>query len=136
MSGAAIVRALLAASPTVTALVPASRIYAGQIPQGTTLPAIGAAPIGGGEKVRTTARNRPTKMMEERVQVTVWAKDYPTMERVLKAAGLGPGVHTGMVNGFRVNHVLPERLGPYIGPAGDEIHERSRDFMVTFIEAN
>lgn len=136
MSGAAIVRDLLAKWPALTALVPAGRIIAGQIPQGTTLPAVAVSPISGGEKVSTSARNLPKKMTEERVQVTVWAKDYPTMERVLKAAALGPGVHTGTVLGYRVNSVLPDRMGPYIGPAGDEIHERSRDFMVTFMEAN
>lgn len=136
MSGAAIVRALLAGSAPVLALVPAARIITGQIPQGTVLPAIGVTPVGGFEKAQSTARNLPQKMTEERIQVTVWAKNYMDVEKVLKAASIGPGVHTGTVVGFKVRAVLPSTTGPYIGPQGDEIHERSRDFVVTFMEAN
>lgn len=137
MSATAIVRDLLGRYAPLTELVPNAKIYAGQIPQNTTLPAISVTAVGGGgDKVRTTARNFEKMMREERVQVTVLAKNYMLMERILKAASLGPGVHSGNVAGFRVNSVLPEGLGPYIGPAGDEIHEQSRDFMVTFVEAN
>lgn len=136
MSGAAIVRAILAASPAVTALVPVARIFAGQVPQQTALPSISVRPISGVEKAPPIARNLSKKMMEERIQVTVWAKSFMELEKILKAASLGPGVHTGTVVGFRVNSVWPAYIGPYLGPDGDEIHEQSRDFMVTFVEAN
>jgi uncharacterized membrane protein YczE len=136
MSGTAIVRALLGASPAVTALVPNARIIAGQVQQGTILPAISVRPVSGGEKASPIARNLSKKMIEERIQVTVLAKSFVEMEKVLKAASLGPGVHTGTVVGFRVNSIVPSYVGPYLGPAGDEIHEQSRDFMVTFVEAN
>lgn len=136
MSGSAIVRALLAASTRVTALVPAARIIAGQIRQSTVLPAIGVTPVGGFEKAPSLARNLSQQMTEERVQVTVWAKSYMEAEKIVKAASLGPGVHTGIVVGFTVRAVLPSSFGPYIGPQGDDIHQCSRDFVVTFMEAN
>lgn len=133
MSGVAILRALLLANTNVTAVT--ARIVAGVLPQGVTLPAIGVSEVSSNEE-RTVARNLPVKMIRERVQVTALAKDYATMKKLIKAAALGPGVHTGVVLGFRVNSILPEGVGPEIPPADDGIYEQSRDFMVTFLEAN
>lgn len=133
MSGVAILRALLTANANVAAITP--RVVAGILPQGTALPALGVSEVSSNEE-RTTARNLPVKMIRERVQVTALAKDYPTMKKLIKAAALGRGVHTGMVIGYRVCGILPEGVGPEIPPADDGIYEQSRDFMVTFIEAN
>lgn len=133
MSGVAILRALLLANTNVTAVT--ARVVAGVLPQGVTLPAIGVSEVSSNEE-RTVARNLPVKMIRERVQVTALAKDYATMKKLIKAAALGPGVHTGVVLGFRVNSILPEGVGPEIPPADDGIYEQSRDFMVTFLEAN
>lgn len=135
MSGTAIIRALLAARPAVTALVPAAKIYAGTIPQQAFTTAVSVRPVSNNEQW-TTARNLSTKMIRERVQVTAYAKDFPTMERLVKACSLGAGVHTGTVAGYKVRSIMPESVGPYIEATDDGIHEQSRDFMVTFIEAN
>lgn len=138
MSGVAILRALLLANTNVTAVTP--RVVAGILPQGTVLPAIGVSEVSSNEE-RTVARNLPVKMIRERVQVTVLTQGLPAvayfqMKKLLKAAALGPGVHTGVVLGFRVCSILPEGVGPEIPPADDGIYEQSRDFMVTFLEAN
>lgn len=133
MSGVAIMRALLAANSSVMAITP--RVVAGVLPQGAVVPALSVSEVSSNEE-RTVARNLPVKMIRERVQVTALAKDYATMKKLIKAASLGPGVHTGVVLGFRVNSVLPEGVGPEIPPADDGIYEQSRDFMVTFLEAN
>lgn len=139
MSGSSIVRELLATNPKVTALVPpdiaSSRLVVGQLKLGVKLPAISVQPVSSNEQW-TTARNLQTKMIRERIQVTVWAATFGQMEQVLKACSLGQGVHTGIVKGYKVRSVMPDAVGPYLGPAGDEIHEQSRDFMVTFMEAN
>lgn len=135
MSGTAIMRALLAATPAVTALVPAKSIIAGIVPQGAVLPAIGVTQISGSEE-GTMARNMPNRMIRERVQVTVLAKDYPTMKQIVSAAALGSGVFTGTINGFKVRSILPWGVNPEIPPGDDKIYEQSRDFMVTFVEAN
>lgn len=135
MSGTAIVRALLAGYEPLTALVPAVNIRAGTLPQNTTLPGVVATTVGDNDQ-ETTARNLSTRLVKERVQVTVLAKDYETMKRALKAARLGPGVHTGIIAGYQVRSVLPWGVGPEIPPGDDKIYEQSRDFMVTFIEAN
>jgi|ERR1044072_3836003 hypothetical protein len=141
MSGTAIVRELLANTSAVTALVPAARIRAGIVPQGIALPAIGVHTISESEE-GTIARGYAQKMIYERVQVTVYAKQddtgsgYALMKRIMKAVALGAGVHTGVVLGFRVRSVMPWGVGPEIPPDDNKIYEQSRDFMVTFVEAN
>lgn len=135
MSGVAIVRALLVAHAPVTALVPVGSIWSGTYPQGKPIPAISVRSVDENEQ-GTTARRLRTKMIRERVQVTAYAKDFVTLERILKATALGPGAHTGTVATYKVRSVLPWGKGPYIEATGDGVHEQSRDFMVTFIEAN
>lgn len=133
MSGVAIMFALLSDDSSLASITP--RVRAGILPQGIVLPAVGISSVGEGEE-STMARNLPVKMIRERVQVTALAKDYPTMRRLVKAAALGPGVHTGVVAGFKVCSILPLGTNPEIPPADDGIYEQSRDFMVTFLEAN
>lgn len=141
MSGVAIVRALLAAHAPLTALVPAGKIYAGVIPQNVALPAISVTSISTNEQP-TVARGGPAKMVRERVQVTVLVKEtgdtagYTLLKRALKAAALGAGVYTGEVLTYQVRSVLEWGAGPEIPVGDDRIYEQSRDFMVTFIEAN
>lgn len=136
MSGAAIVRQLLAQDPVVGALVPANQIRAGIVPQGTAMPAIGVHTISESEE-GTMSRRYPQKLMRERVQVTVYGgADYAMMKKLMKATALGPGTHRGNVVGFDVRSVMPWGVGPEIPPGDDKIYEQSRDFMVTFVEAN
>lgn len=136
MSGAAIVRALLAQHQPLLELVPAVKVFAGTAKQGTPLPTIVCTTVSENEQ-GTTARNLSRKMIRERVQVTVLVgDDYPLLKKILKATALGAGIHRGTVAGFRVNSVMPWGVGPEIPPASDRILEQSRDFMVTFTEAN
>lgn len=134
MSGAAIVRTLLAAHAPVTALVPAAKIFAGLAPQGTLAPAVSVHTIGDYEQ--HDVRRQAKGLIRERVQVTVLAGNYVQMKAILRAAALGPGVYNGTTAGFRVRSVLPAGGGPEIPPGDDKIFEQSRDFVVTFTEAN
>lgn len=137
MSGVSIMRTLLTQHVPLTALVPVNNIIAGTIALGTLKTAISVRSVGSTE-FWTTANNLSVKMIRERVQVTAYSNvDFPLMERVLKAAALGRGMYTGTVNGYKVRSIIRENVGPYIGPGdNDKIHEQSRDFMVTFMEAN
>jgi hypothetical protein len=135
MSATVIMRELLLARPQVTGKVPAARVFIGQtITNETPMPAILISEIDGNE-ITTVARNGTHSTIRARVQVTVYAKNYPEQEQVLLACKL-PGIPRGIVKGFKVNAVEPMGTGPAIPPAGDGIFERSRDFMVTFKEAN
>ena len=135
MSGVSILRELLATDPRVLALVPSDRVVAGVLRQRATLPAVLVHQVGDSEEP-TLARNLRSRMMRERVQVTVLANSWESMKDVMKATALGRGVYTGVVKGYKVNSVLPLGANPEM-PAGEEgIYEQSRDFMVTFQEIN
>lgn len=146
MSGVAIVRNLLAHYAPLLALVPEGKIFAGHIPQGTALPAVGVTEVYASE-IRATTRNAATKTSRTRIQVTVWTSGstnpgaaYTQMKKILGAAALGPGVHTHIFQGagfaYNVKAVEPDGIGPEIPPDDSKIYEQSRDFMVTFAEAN
>lgn len=141
MSSVAIVRALLKQRPGLLAAVPEARIYAGIAPQGAVLPAVGITEISNFPKLRTTRRAGATEMVEARVQVTVYAKTYQQMKDLLLLCKIGPGTSTGTITtapgiSYDVMAVLPWGVNPEIPPGDDKIYEQSRDFMVTFAEAN
>lgn len=136
MSAVAIVRQLLATHAPLLDLVPEARIHAGAVPQGETLPAVSVTRVYGDE-ISTIARRQPGKTMRTRVQVTVLAKDpggYAASERILKAAALGAGVHTGAVLSYHVKSIQQQGEGPDLPVGEDKIHEKSRDFVVTYSE--
>lgn len=135
MSATTIMRELLLARSSVTSVVPAARIYVGALPQGFSPPCILVSDIGGNE-IPTVARRRAFSTIRARVQVTVYAKTYAVQEALLLACKLGPGVHTGVVREYHVNAVEQLGTNPAMPPGDDGIFERSRDFMITFKEAN
>lgn len=131
MSAVAIMRALLVGHAPVTELVPAARIVAGNVPDGS-LPAIGITEISGVEQDTVTRAART--LVTARVQVTVYAASYPQQKAILKAAKLGDGVFTGQIAGYAVRSVLRDMVGPDLGDPKIPTFEQSRDFKVTFIE--
>ena len=136
MSAVKIMRALLIARPQVTALVPPARVIIGALPQGGAIPAIGLTEISATEPFKTTRRGRAKTTVRSRVQVTVYAKTYEQQKDLILATKLGPGYNIGEVAGYTVNMVDPVSVNPDIYPGDDKIYEQSRDFVVTFAEAN
>ena len=126
-------RALLVEHAPLTALVPVTRIEAGDVPTGT-LPAIGIREISGMEE--DTVARAGNALIKSRVQVTVYASSYLQQKAILKVARLGAGVFTGEIAGFQVRSVLRDILGPDMGDEAIPTFEQSRDFMVTYIEPN
>ena len=135
MSAVKVIRALLAAHAPVLALVPAARIVAGTVPQGTLLPAIGLTEISRVE-LPTVSLGQRAVQVTARVQVTVHASTYPEQKAVLQAARLGPGANTGTVAGVEVRSVMRDVVGPDMKDDAAEIYQQSRDFKVVFVEAN
>lgn len=135
MSGVSIVLALLRTHAPVLALMPASSVYAGPVPQGKPFPALSLTEVSSNEH-DTVNRDRPKTLVRSRVQVTVLAASYQQMKQLLLAAKLGAGNHTGMIGAYEVNSVRPAGVGPEIPPDDAGVYEQSRDFMVTFLETN
>lgn len=134
MDAVTVMRALLLAHAPVVAIV-GSRVSAGDIPQGVTLPAIGIREISRIEQA--TIENGGTEsLITARVQVTGYTKSYPAQKALLTAAKLGSGVHTGVIAGVTVRSVLRDVVGPDMSDAAAEIYEQARDFKVAYIEPN
>lgn len=131
MSSPAIVRNVLANAAAVTAVVPGVRIFAGTIPQGSTLPAIGVRLVSGVERT-TVSMAEASRYRTDRVQVTVHAKTYATKCSILELVRTALSPKRGTVNGFDVDSITPDGEGPDFDDDAAVIYERSRDFMVTW----
>lgn len=134
MSGVSIVRAILANHAPLLALVPKERIIAGQVQQGTALPAVSIAEVSNYVKDTSVRRLRRSELVVSRVQVTVLAANYASLKAILLACKGSPGMHTGIINGYQVNSAVPVSVGPEMPVGDDKIYEQSRDFVVTFAE--
>lgn len=138
MSGVAVIRYLLANAAAVTAIVPSTRIMAGDLPINTTLPAIAITQVSGLQRL-TVAMTETPRLHTDRVQVSVICKGPQTA-----AAGTGyAGVNTilklvlaacpnqnGTINTFAVDSILPDVEGPDLQDDATSLFSRSRDFIV------
>lgn len=135
MSATAIIRTLLLQRTSIAYLVDPSKIRIGELPLKTELPAISIKDISGNE-IPTVSRQSLNTTIRARVQVTVYANTYQQQEELLLVCKMGAGVHNGTLGNYAVDSVLPAGVGPAVLPGDSGIYERSRDFMVTFKEAN
>lgn len=140
MSGVAAIRYLLANNTAVLAVVPASRIMAGDLPLNTAMPAISVTEVDSQPR-NTVAMNEPNRMHTERVQVSVLFKGpqgTPAGTGVPGVKALLPLVlaacpHThGSVNGVNVVSILPDTEGPDLADQATALYSGSRDFIVTW----
>lgn len=131
MSGAAIVRYLLANNASLTATVSADKIKPGSIPINTVLPAISIRQISGRE--HQLIKRGSNQLVSERIQVTVQAATYVQQKAIvaLIRAAL-PGTR-GTVNAFTVDSITYESDGPDLEYENPVIFEQSLDYFVKFI---
>lgn len=130
--GVAIIRSLAVADLTLTALVPAERIAAGVLPQGTELPYVSLQSLSSVDRniLRVSTRRRVT----ERVQATVVAATYPEVKAALKA------LKTACADKFPAQDdvsevvVLSEGAGPDFMDESASLYIGSRDFSVSYNE--
>lgn len=143
MSGVAVIRYLLANAAAVTAVVPATRIMAGDLPLNTAMPAIGVTQIS--SVPRNTVKMNEAKVQHtDRVQVSVLVKGpqgtpaglgYPGVRTLLQLV-LAACPHTrGAVNGIDVDSILPDIEGPDLSDDERALNSASRDFIVRWNSA-
>ncbi|MDP3650902.1 MAG: DUF3168 domain-containing protein [Rhodoferax sp.] len=132
MSGVKIIRALLAADAALTALVPAVRIVAGVVPQGTALPAVAITEVSRVDinALKPGAYARSTS----RVQVTVMAASYPMQKQILGAVRHACRDKVGTIAGVGGVSVLLDSTGPDFNDSDTGFYMQSQDFKVSFIE--
>lgn len=139
MSGVAVIRTLLAADVTLTAVVPATKIMAGDLPMNTSLPAISVKQISS-VPYNAIKVNDTNKLHTDRVQVNVFVKEdaagggYPTLGAILTLVLAACPSQRGTVGGVALEAITPGHEGPdfYI----DQLSAvtRSRDFIVRYIK--
>lgn len=132
MDGVAAIRLLLTNDGAVTALVPASRISAGDLPQGVTLPAISIDHISGVD--RNIPAPGATRHVTERVQVTSFAATYPalkTLQRAIKAACADT---MPTVSGISAVVVHTDGQGPDFRDESNSIRMGTQDFRVSYTQ--
>ena len=141
MSGVAVIRSLLAGSAAITAIVPATRIAAGDLPLNTVMPAIAVTQIS--SVLRLTLRMSETpKMHTDRVQVSVLFKGpegspagtgYPGVKALLKLVLAACPNQRGIINGFDVDSILPDLEGPDLQDDETALYSGSRDLIVKWL---
>lgn len=130
MSAVKAIRYLLANSAPLLAQVPATRILAGILPEGTAAPAVALTHVS---TTRPQAVTAPTGMAVSRVQVTVVAANYPQLRAILPLVRGAVPRSRGTVNGVAVDSILIDSEGPdFADEAG--LCVGSIDFIVRFTE--
>lgn len=132
MSDVKAVRWLLANNAPLNAVVPAERIQGGVLPQGTALPAIVVSRISSVR--RHNVSGLTDTFCTSRVQVTVFAKDYPDQKRVQALIPAALPRSRGVINGVKVDAILSDIEGPDFRDDEAGIFMGSHDFIVKFNE--
>jgi hypothetical protein len=132
MSDVKAIRYLLANNVSLVEVVPAAKIVAGLIPQGTVLPAIAVSHV-------STTRQRMiaspgVELLTSRVQITAIATSYPQQKTILGLIKAALPRTRGTVNGVTVGSLLFELAGPDF--RDDEIGSfmGSLDYIITHSE--
>jgi len=133
MNGVAAIRVLLVGASAVTDLVAADRISAGDLPQGTNLPALSI------DLISSVDRNIPspgaTRHVEERVQVTSFASTYPALKQLQAAVKAACADTMPNVAGISNVVVHTDSQGPDFRDEGNSIRMGSQDFRVSYTQA-
>lgn len=132
MSDVKAVRYLLANNAPLIAVVPAARVFAGLIPQGTALPALAVSHIS--TIRRHMVPGSTVEFCTARVQVTAHAKTYAEQKQVLKLVRAALPRSRGAVNGVNVDAILSDIEGPDFRDDEAGIFMGSADYIVRFNE--
>lgn len=131
MSGVAVIVGKLTGYGALTALVPTARIFAGDLPENTTLPAISVTQIS---SVPTVKVNGAVSMNTDRVQVTVLAKKTPNLRDIMRQVRAACPHTRGTVNTIKCDSILPDIEGPDFSDDPVTMVGCSRDFIVRWTD--
>jgi hypothetical protein len=131
MSDVKVIRALLLANAPLIAAVPALKIIAGSMPEGTSMPAIAITHVGRnwGQEI-----SKQSRWVLARTQVTVMASTYPDQKRLIDLVLAAIPRRPGVVNSVKVDHISRESGGPDFEDDAASIYMQTQDFMVAYNE--
>lgn len=132
MNGVSVVGELLNSYSPLTAVVPATRIKAGALPEGTALPAVAVTSISAGDlnMLSTGVKRR----VNERVHVTVLAGSYRTRDDVLRLVRMACADKRGNFAGVTEVSVLTDGVGPDFQSDDSNIWMQTQTLSVSFNE--
>lgn len=130
MSGVLVIVERLKASAPLIAQVPAARIMAGDVPQGTGLPAIGVTLVSSVPLVVNVDGTVTTH--RDRVQVSVLAKTYTSLRTIMPLVFASCPHVRGTINGVKCDSIIPGAEGPDFSDEEVKFFSRTRDFVVTW----
>jgi Protein of unknown function (DUF3168) len=130
-----VIRALLVANAGVTALIPATKIVAGIVPEKTVPPAIGITEVSA-NPIGAIDAQASYSLVTSRVQVTAMTKDYPSAKALVDAVRKACNFASGAIAGISVASVTRSTIGPDMWDSATGIYFQSVDFMVTYHEQN
>ena len=127
MSAEKVIYNLLSTNASLTAVVPASKIYASVIPLGTTLPAIAYMLIS---SVEETSVGLTTNRLRSRIQVTVAAKTYLSTKQIVNLVIPACNHKRGTFNGVQVDSVIKDVVGADFRDEDEDIFYSTVDFRI------
>lgn len=130
MTAEAVIGALLRAHEPLAALVGA-KIFHGEIPQKTVLPAVTCNHISTVER-RTVGMSEAAVLATSRIEVAVQARTYPQQKALLAAVRAACKNKRGGIAGVTVHSVLSDTVGPDMFDSDTSTCMQTIDFMVTF----
>lgn len=127
-----VIRSLLAAAPSVSALV-ATRIYPAPIPQATTLPAIGYSHVST-VPLTTLDASAGFNLVRSRIEVFAIAKSYADQKALVEEIRKALDYQRGTIAGVEVVSILRDVSGPDLRDDDMQIFTQATDFLVTLRE--
>lgn len=131
MSDVKVIRYLLANSAPLTAVVNAEKIVAGEVPQGTPMPAVFVQHRSGVWSKEVSGQGR---LCRARVQVTVMAASYAQQKQIMRLVCAAVPRTRGVIAGVNVDSILREDDGPDFSNSDAGIFLQAQDFMVLYNE--
>ncbi len=131
MSDVIAIRYLLSTNVALTAVVAPDNIMAGQIPQGTVLPAVAVNHISG---VWISELSQQGKQCRARVQVTVMANDYVQQKQLINLVRDAVPRQGGMINNIKVDSILRDGSGADFRDDDLGHYMETQDFIVIYNE--
>lgn len=131
MRAEAVVKALLASYPGVTAIV-STRIQPAPLPETLALPAIATRHISTTDLPTIDALSYG--LTRSRIEITVVTKSYPSQKQLLEQVRLALQYQRGTVAGYQVVSIVRDNVGPDLRDDDKQIFTQSIDFIVTLKE--
>lgn len=131
MSGVAVLRHLLANNGAVTAVVPATRIFAGDAAIKTAFPLLIVTQISG---VPVNYIHNGSRIPQiDRVQVSALATSYATVKQLMGLIFAACPSQKGTVNGVTVIDIVPDFQGPDLFNDDPVFYSQAQDFLVRWV---